>query len=109
MDGRDLRDYQSCIHEALLKNQVPEEKSCGLMRWYDKQDGVKEKVQSIVFGTESLDGQLWCVSECKVVGELLPEGMDLTALNLLAGKLAGFEPTQEVCFEGLVVWIWIKE
>ena len=26
LNGRDLRDYQSCIHEALLENQVPEEK-----------------------------------------------------------------------------------
>ena len=25
LNGRDLRDYQSCIHEALLENQVPEE------------------------------------------------------------------------------------
>ena len=61
LNGRDLRDYQSCIHEALLENQVPEEKSRGLMRWYDKQDGVNEKVQSIVFDAESRDGQLWCV------------------------------------------------
>lgn len=26
LDGRELRDYQSCIHEALLENQMPEEK-----------------------------------------------------------------------------------
>lgn len=79
LNGRDLRDYQSCIHEALLENQVPEEKSRGLMRWYDKQDGVNEKVQSIVFDAESRDGQLWCVAECKVVGDLLPEEKEAPA------------------------------
>ena len=35
LTGRDLRDYQSCIHEALLENQMPQEKSRGLMHWYD--------------------------------------------------------------------------
>lgn len=32
----------------------------------------------------------------------LPEDMDLTELNLLAEKLASFEPVQEAAFEGLV-------
>lgn len=27
LDGRELRDYQSCIHEALMENQMPEEKN----------------------------------------------------------------------------------
>ena len=95
LNGRDLRDYQSCIHEALLENQVPEEKSRGLMRWYDKQDGVNEKVQSIVFDAESRDGQLWCVAECKVVGELLPEEKEALA-DYISGQASdgwgeGFE------------------
>ena len=34
--------------------------------------------------------------------EHLPEDMDLTELNLLAEKLASFEPVQEAAFEGLV-------
>ena len=32
----------------------------------------------------------------------MPEDMDLKELNLLAGKLAEFDPTQEAAFEGLV-------
>ena len=32
----------------------------------------------------------------------MPEDMDLTELNLLAKKLASFEPVQEAAFEGLV-------
>lgn len=58
LDGRDMRDYQSCIHEALLENQFPEEKGRGLMRWYDKQDGVNMKVQSVVFDVES--DEIYC-------------------------------------------------
>ena len=34
--------------------------------------------------------------------EHLPEDLDLTALNLLAGKLAALDPTREAAFEGLV-------
>lgn len=34
--------------------------------------------------------------------EHMPEDMDLTELNLLAEKLAAFEPIQEAAFEGLV-------
>lgn len=44
LDGRALRDYESCIHETLLENQLPEEKSRGLMHWYDKQDTVISEI-----------------------------------------------------------------
>ena len=73
LDGRDLRRYESSIRGALLENQRPEEAARGLMYWYNKQDGVEEKVQSEVFEVEDRDGQLWGVAECKVIGELLPE------------------------------------
>lgn len=111
LNGRDLRDYQSCIHEALLENQVPEEKSRGLMRWYDKQDGVNEKVQSIVFDAESRDGQLWCVAECKVVGDLLPEEKEALA-DYISGQASdgwgeGFEQRAIDLEEGeLYVSLW---
>ena len=111
MNGRDLRDYQSCIHEALLENQAPEEKGRGLMRWYDKQDGVNEKVQSIVFDAESRNGQLWCVAECKVVGELLPEEKEALA-DYISGQASdgwgeGFEQRAIELDEGeLYVSLW---
>lgn len=79
LDGRSLRDYQSCIHETMLENQMPEEKSRGLMHWYDKDDGVNRKVQSVVFDVESRNGQLWCIAECRMVGELLPEEKETLA------------------------------
>ena len=73
LDGRDLRRYKGSIREALLENRMPQEADRGLMHWYDKQDGVEAKVQSVVFEVEDRDGQLWGVAECKVIGELLPE------------------------------------
>lgn len=79
LDGRELRDYQSCIHEALLENQMPEEKNRGLMHWYDKPDGVNTKVQSVMLDVESRDGQLWGVAECRVNGTLLPEEKEALA------------------------------
>lgn len=85
LDGRELRDYQSCIHEALLENQMPDEKRRGLMHWYDKQDGVNSKVHSVVFDVESRDGQLWCVAECKVMSELLPEEKE-TLADYISGQ-----------------------
>lgn len=91
LDGRELRDYQSCIHEALLENQMPDEKRRGLMHWYDKQDGVNSKVHSVVFDVESRDGQLWCVAECKVAnecchtpGEVTQEQIDHAANGMVA-------------------------
>ena len=67
LDGRDLRRYESSIRGALLENQRPEEADRGLMYWYNKQDGVEAKVQSVVFEVEDRDGQLWGVAECKVI------------------------------------------
>ena len=111
LDGRALRDYESCIHETLLENQLPEEKERGLMRWYDKDDSVNLKVQSVVFDTESRGGQLWCVAECRVMGELLPEEKEKLA-DFITGQASdgwgeGFEQRTIDLEEGeLYVSLW---
>lgn len=111
LDGRALRDYESCIHETLLENQMPEEKSRGLMHWYDKEDGVDRKVQSVVFDVESRNGQLWAVAECTVLGQLLPEEKE-TLADYITSQAAdgwgeGFEQRAIDLGEGeLYVSLW---
>ena len=79
LDGRELRKFAGNIRDALLGNRTPEESARGLMHWYDKQDGVEAKVQSVVFEVEDRDGQLWGVAKCKVIEELLPEEKETLA------------------------------
>ena len=111
LDGRSLRDYQSCIHETMLENQLPEEKERGLMRWYDKEDSVNKKVQSVIFDVESRNGQLWCIAECRMIGELLPEEKEKLA-DFITGQASdgwgeGFEQRAIELDEGeLYVSLW---
>ncbi len=111
LNGSELRDYEVRIHEALLENRIPEEKSRGLMRWYDKQDGVNAKVQSVVFDVESRNRQLWGVAECKVTGTLLPEEKEALA-EYISGQASdgwgeGFEQRSIKLDEGeLYVSLW---
>lgn len=79
LTGRELMDYEASIREAILENQMPEEKERGLMRWYDKTDGVNGKVRSVVFDVESRNGQLWGVARCQVNGTLFPEEKEILA------------------------------
>ena len=76
-DGRTLLAYENQILGALVRNRMPEEKERGLMHWYDKQNSVDAKVRSAEFTVEARNGRLWGVVECRVIGDLTPEELDI--------------------------------
>ena len=76
-DGRTLLDYENQILGALVRNRMPEEKERGLMHWYDKQNSVDAKIRSAEFTVEARNGRLWGVVECRVIGDLTPEELDI--------------------------------
>lgn len=81
------------------------------MRWYDKEDSVNKKVQSVRFDVESRNGQLWCIAECRMIGELLPEEKEKLA-DFITGQASdgwgeGFEQRAIELDEGeLYVSLW---
>ena len=95
MDSRDLLPYESQINWAMRDNDLPDEKTRGLMHWYEDKDGVNRKVHSAFFTVENRDGRLWGVAECKVAGTLEAEELE-TLRDYLAGQASdgwgeGFE------------------
>ena len=43
LDGRDLLSHKEAINQALRDNDLPAEKTRGLMHWHDEKDGVNRK------------------------------------------------------------------
>lgn len=111
LNGRDLRGYEAEIRTALVDNRMPEESDRGLMHWYDKQDGVNDKVRSAIFDVEYRDGQLWGVADCKVIGRLTPEEKE-TLADYIAGQASdgwgeGFEQREIEVDDGILnVHLW---
>jgi len=86
LDSQEAAGYADAIAGALHRAELPEEEARGLMRYYDREDGVNRKVLSCRFTAEARDGRLWGVAECLVSGSLTEE--ELTTLKEMAAGQA---------------------
>ena len=73
LNGRDLRDYQSCIHEALLENQVPE-------------DVIKDRFDRLLSRVQSIAADVCARHEGQVM-EVLVEQTNHQEPGLVTGRL----------------------
>ncbi len=55
-------DYLDEILDAIKRNNLPEEKERGFMRYYDDHDSVNAKISKYVFSAEIVDGELMGVA-----------------------------------------------
>ncbi|MBU5311591.1 antirestriction protein ArdA [Tissierella carlieri] len=75
LSNYEVIDYLDEILEAIERNNLPEEKERGLMRYYDAHDSVNAKISKYVFSAEIVDGELMGVA-------ILTLNDDLTASEL---------------------------
>lgn len=99
-DAIPLLDFEAVrcvdnINAALLRERLPEETTQGLMRYYDREDGVAEKVRRLNFTAEVKDEKLWGVAVCQVTADLTEEELsrlkDYAAGQASDGFGEGFE------------------
>jgi len=95
MDDCTATSYANTIAGAILRERRPEEAERGLMKYYREHDGVEQKVRALQFAAETRDGKLWGVAECRVVGTLTPDELDILK-NYTSGQASdgfgeGFE------------------
>ena len=77
LDSHDLVPYRDVIAGALEREKMPEEAERGIMNWYGENNSVNRNVASAEFKAEVREGQLWCVTECKVKRPLTPDELDI--------------------------------
>lgn len=111
LSGGQLWYYKDAILKALINDRMPEESERGIMHWYHEEDGVKEKVRSVVFTVEKRDHRLWGVAECQLLRGLTTKEMD-TLKEYITGQASdgwgeGFEQRDIEVNEGvLYVHLW---
>ena len=114
LDSHDLVPYRDVIAGALEREKMPEEAERGIMNWYDENNSVDRNVASAEFKAEVREGQLWCVTECKVKRPLTPNELDILK-DYVTGQASdgwgeGFEQREIKVEDGdMYVHLWSSE
>ncbi len=70
LDSKTALSFHDEILDSMLKENMKMEKEQGLMKFYNIEDSIKQKVQSLFFTVEQVGDELLGVAECKVQGNL---------------------------------------
>ena len=114
LDSHDLVPYRDVIAGALEREKMPEEAERGIMNWYGENNSVDRNVASAEFKAEVREGQLWCVTDCKVKRPLTPDEVDILK-DYVTGQASdgwgeGFEQREIKVEDGdMYVHLWSCE
>lgn len=72
LDGSDLVEFQTEILCGIEDEQLPDDEGRGLMTYFDGSDSVNEKVVSLFPTVELVNGKLYGVAVCQIIGTLSP-------------------------------------
>lgn len=73
LDGSDLVEFQTEILRGIEDEQLPDDEGRGLMTYFDGSDSVNEKVVSLFPTVELVNGELYGVAVCRIIGTLTPD------------------------------------
>ena len=78
----EIVDYIDEIHEAIERDNLPEEKERGLMHYYDEHDSVNAKVAKYEFSVEMVDDELMGVAILTLNDDLTMKELDKIKENV---------------------------
>lgn len=90
ISNHEVIEYLDEILKAIEENNLPEEDSRGLMRYYDDHDSVNAKVSKYVFSVELVEGELMGVAVLTLNDELTPKEFEKIKDNIIGQASDGW-------------------